>query len=106
MESNKLYQVSTLQALALGYSKPVVTVRELLENGDTGLGTFEDVDGEMILLDGVCYQARQDGSVVRSQDSTGIPFAVAGFIKDGKTIEMKDMKDIYKVDNDLHSLNI
>ena len=31
MKSNKIYQVSTLQALALGYTRPVVTVRELLE---------------------------------------------------------------------------
>lgn len=48
----KYYQVSTLQALALGFSKPVITVEELLGHGDLGLGTFEDVDGEMIILDG------------------------------------------------------
>ena len=41
----KFYQVSTLQALALGFSKPVIKVGELLEHGDLGLGTFEDVDG-------------------------------------------------------------
>ncbi len=58
MKSNNIYQASTLQALALGYTKPVITVRELLEHGDTGLGTFEHVDGEMIILDGVCYQAK------------------------------------------------
>ena len=48
----KYYQVSTLQALALGFSKSVITVEELLRHGDMGLGTFEDVDGEMIVLDG------------------------------------------------------
>lgn len=31
MKSNKLYQVSTLQALALGYTKPVVTVKETVD---------------------------------------------------------------------------
>ncbi len=61
MKSNNIYQASTLQALALGYTKPVITVRELLEHGDTGLGTFEHVDGEMIILDGVCYQAKGNG---------------------------------------------
>ena len=101
MKSNILYQVSTLQALALGYSRPVVTVRELLENGDIGLGTFEDVDGEMILLDGVCFKAKQDGSIVRSQDSAGVPFAVAGFVKEGKTIKMKDMKNIEAIKTEL-----
>lgn len=51
--SNKMYQVSSLQALALGYSRAVVTVGELLQQGDTGLGTYEDVNGEMIVLDGI-----------------------------------------------------
>ncbi len=94
MKSNKIYQVSTLQALALGYTRPVVTVEELLENGDTGLGTFENVDGEMIILDGVCYQAKQNGSIVRSPDSAGVPFAVAGSVKDGRKIEMGEMRNI------------
>ena len=30
MKSNKIYQVSTLQALALGYTRPVVTVQEFI----------------------------------------------------------------------------
>ena len=52
---NKMYQVSTLQALALGYSRAVITVEDLLQEGDTGLGTFEYVNGEMILMEGQCY---------------------------------------------------
>ncbi len=38
----KIYQVSTLKALLKGYSRKVVSVGELLKNGDTGLGTFEN----------------------------------------------------------------
>lgn len=94
MESNKIYQVSTLQALALGYTRSVVTVEEMLKHGDTGLGTFEHVDGEMIILDGVCYQARQDGSIVRSENSAGVPFAVAGSVKNGRSIDMGEILDI------------
>ena len=101
MKSNKLYQVSTLQALALGYTKPVVTVKEMLENGDIGLGTFEHVDGEMIILDGVCYQAKQDGSVVRSEDSAGVPFAVAGSVTGGKCVKMEDMQNIEAIKTEL-----
>ena len=59
----KIYQISTLQALALGYSRSVVTVNELLQHGNIGLGTFEDVNGEMIVLDGECYRATEDGTV-------------------------------------------
>ena len=94
MKSKKIYQVSTLQALALGYTKSVVKVSEMLEHGDTGLGTFESVDGEMIILDGVCYQAKNDGSIVQSDDSAGVPFAVSGFVKDGQSFKIEKMQDL------------
>lgn len=71
----KYYQVSTLQALALGFSKPVITVEELLMHGDLGLGTFEDVDGEMIVLDGKCHRALNNGDVIPAEDERGVPFA-------------------------------
>ena len=45
MSTNKMFQVSTLQALAMGYTKAVITVEELLKHGSIGLGTFENVDG-------------------------------------------------------------
>ena len=63
MPNAPMYQVSTLQALALGYTRGVITVGELKKHGDIGLGTFEDVNGEMIFIDGICYRAMEDGSV-------------------------------------------
>ena len=101
MKSNKIYQASTLQALALGYTKSVVTVGELLGHGDTGLGTFENVDGEMIVVDGVCYQAKQDGSIVPASEETGVPFAVSGFVKDGRKFEIEELTDIESIKQEL-----
>ena len=101
MNSNAIYQVSTLQALALGYTRPVATVQELLEHGDTGLGTFENVDGEMIVLDGVCYQATTDGSIVSSESSVGVPFAVAGFVKGGREFKIGEMPNIEAIKTQL-----
>lgn len=94
MKSNKIYQVSTLQALALGYSRSVVKVEEFLEHGDTGLGTFENVDGEMIVVDGVCYQAKQDGSVIQTDGKAGVPFAVVGSLENGRSFRIDEKKDI------------
>lgn len=71
----KIYQVSTLQALALGYTRPVITVEELLRHGSIGLGTFEDVNGEMIVLDGECFRAAEDGTVWKAEPDMGVPFA-------------------------------
>lgn len=101
MKSNTIYQASTLQALALGYTRPVVTVQELLEHGDTGLGTFENVDGEMIVLDGVCYQAKPDGSIVRSEDAAGVPFAVSGFVKDGRKFQIEEKQSLDAIRQEL-----
>ncbi len=71
-----MYQVSTLQALAKGYFYGVKTVGDLLDRGDTGLGTFVGVDGEMIILDGHCYRADEKGEVKEVTKDAKTPFAV------------------------------
>jgi acetolactate decarboxylase len=70
-----LFQVSTSRALVQGVYGEVVLSSRLLSHGDFGLGTFDELDGEMVLLDGVIYQVRSDGSVRRVDESTGTPFA-------------------------------
>jgi hypothetical protein len=45
------------------------------EHGDFGLGTFDRLDGEMVVLDGVVYQVAADGSVHVANDSARTPFA-------------------------------
>ena len=91
---NKMYQVSTLQALVLGYSRAVITVADILKKGDTGLGTFEDVNGEMIILDGSCYRADQDGSVATVPAEKGIPFGAAAFLSGEQQFPVDGIPDI------------
>jgi len=93
----KYFQVSTLQALALGFSKSVITVGELLENGDTGLGTFEDVDGEMIVFEGKCYRAQNNGDVVIAENKRGVPFASVCNFKSNRTEEFEKIDTIEKL---------
>lgn len=76
----KMYQVSTLQALTQGDFYGNATVGELLQKGDTGLGTFEAVDGEMIIVDGKCYRAKADGTVELAQATDTTPFASVTFL--------------------------
>lgn len=76
MHTNKIFQVSTLQALSLGYTRAVMPVKEFIRHGNMGLGTFEGVDGEMIVIDGRCYQADAHGNVCPADPETGVPFAV------------------------------
>ena len=97
MPENKMYQVSTLQALALGYSRAVVSAGELLQKGDTGLGTFENVDGEMIVMEGRCYRADQDGQVSVVDPKTGVPFAAVARLYGEHRFELNAMPNIDSV---------
>ena len=65
---HRMYQISTSTALVEGVDKGVVSSRTLLEHGDFGLGTFENLDGEMVVVDGAIYQVQGDGSVTRRED--------------------------------------
>ncbi len=63
-----MFQVALLQSLTQGYYDGIIEVSELKKYGDTGLGTFEGVNGEMIVLDGKVYQALGDGTVKEADD--------------------------------------
>ncbi|NLE16771.1 MAG: acetolactate decarboxylase [Spirochaetales bacterium] len=75
-QSGRLSQVSLLNALLLGEYDGFVSVQELKTMGDTGIGTFDTLDGEMIMLDTAVYQAKADGTVVPVADSMLVPFAM------------------------------
>ena len=89
-----MYQVSTLQALAMGYNSAVITAEELLRHGDTGLGTFEGVDGEMIVANGICYRAMADGTVTRTSLDIGVPFAAVSRLCGWRKFPLEAVTDI------------
>jgi acetolactate decarboxylase len=72
-------QISTYPALEMGLYDGDVTYAELEQMGNTGIGTFDGMDGEMIALDGQFYQARSDGSVRRASEGMETPFATVTF---------------------------
>jgi acetolactate decarboxylase len=79
----EVYQTSTISALMEAVYDGDVTIGELLRHGDFGLGTFNRLDGEMVVLDGVCYQLRADGSASVADDRDLTPFAsVTRFVPD------------------------
>lgn len=75
LDHSTLFQVSTTGALVQGVYNKAVTVGGLKPHGDFGLGTFEGLDGEMVVLDGKFYQAHSDGSITLPADDASVPFA-------------------------------
>ena len=91
VEHHSMFQVSTSGALIEGLYQGAMTVGALRRHGDTGLGTFEELDGEMILIDGHCYQARGDGSVTEVSDDTLTPFATVVAFSPDETVSLSDI---------------
>ena len=70
-----LYQTSTMSALVDGIYDGSVTIAELLEHGDFGVGTFNHLDGEMIVNDGVCFHLFSGGEASMASPDDLTPFA-------------------------------
>lgn len=80
---NTITQVSTIDAILAGAYDGQMPCRHLLSYGDFGIGTFDHLDGEMILLDGNCFQVKADGKVYTPAMTMTTPFAsVVPFKKD------------------------
>ena len=99
-----IYQVALLQSLAQGYYDGIVTVEELKKHGDTGIGTFEGVNGEMIVLDGTVYQAIADGSIVVPADEETIPFSNVTFFDVDETLQLTDISDMEELQETMNSV--
>ncbi len=77
VEHHTLFQVSMSTALVQGVYQGCVTVGQIKTHGDFGLGTFDSLNGEGLMLDGQVWQALGDGKVVEPPDCTTAPFWVS-----------------------------
>jgi acetolactate decarboxylase len=68
-------QVSTIDALLAGVYDGTVPCRDLTRYGDLGIGTFDRLDGEMVVLDGRVYQVPSTGRVRVVDGAIRTPFA-------------------------------
>lgn len=73
--AHEYYQTSLLSALMSGVYDGEVTVGELARHGDFGLGTFNSLDGEMIVIDGLVYRLTGDGRAALADDGALTPYA-------------------------------
>ena len=104
LRSDKLFQVALLQSLMQGEYDGVITVGELKAYGDTGIGTFQGVNGEMIVLDGKVYRAIWDGSVEIAPDDETVPFSNVTFFDADVTRENVSSSSIEELKNFLTSI--
>lgn len=87
---DSLFQTAIMQSLVEGVYDGDLTLRELKEHGDFGVGTYNRLNGEMVALDGVFYRVRSDGKIEIPDDSTKTPFAIVTFFDTNETLKPAD----------------
>jgi len=105
-----VFQVSTSGALVAGVYDREVSVQALLEHGNFGLGTFADLDGEMVVVDGHVYQIQGSGRVTEAARDAGAPFAVVTWFKPDTEVSISSVRSFRdlqaRCDEFRHSGNI
>jgi len=107
-----LYLTSTFRTLIEGQFEGEVPCGTLKQLGDVGLGAIDRLNGELILVDGVCYAARVDGSVQPAPDDTRTPYALVTPLEpdltlDFRTSEAMDFDQLRRrLDERLGNLNL
>lgn len=89
----ELFQTSIMGALLQGQYEGSMCYATLAKHGDFGIGTFNDLDGEMIAFDGRFYQLRSDGSVRTVEPKQQTPFALVTFFRPAEVIEIDTESD-------------
>jgi len=90
LDRDTLFQVAAFNTFSSGNYDGYMTYGELMEHGDFGIGTFDGLDGEMIVLNGVFYQIPVDGKPKQVASSVKTPYATVTFFEADQTFKVSD----------------
>ncbi|RJP61507.1 MAG: acetolactate decarboxylase [Ignavibacteriales bacterium] len=104
-----IFQTSTIDALMNGIYDGPISLKDLKEKGNFGVGTYNGLDGEMILLDGIFYKVDFSGKVIKMNLTTQSPFAAVTKFKADKKISasrlsFKELQEL--IDKNIPSNNL
>ncbi len=85
-----IYLCAPVNALVEGVYQERIPYSEIKKHGNFGLGTFDDLDGEMVMLDGNIYQITGEGRVHQREDTALTPFACVTFYQPATHDELLD----------------
>jgi acetolactate decarboxylase len=106
VDRDTLYQVSTINSLLSGNYDGFVTIEELKKHGDIGVGTFDMLDGEMIVLNGEVYQINSEGKVIKVNDEVTTPFAEVTKFEEDSSQNLTSIDSIDTLQKQLDNLII
>lgn len=88
-DRDTLYQLSPFLYVLSGNYDGVITVNQFKAAGTFGIGTFEGLDGEAVMIDSTVYQVKGDGSVAIPEDTQRMPFGACTLFDNDLRRKMK-----------------
>ncbi len=98
IDAARITQVSLINALMVGRYDGVITLGELMQSGNLGLGTCDHLDGELIILDNVAYKITSEGEVVKLPPTETTPFAVITPFEGQERRELPEITSLEELD--------
>lgn len=99
-----LYQVATYNALATAHYDGLEPIGWLKQKGNFGIGTFDGLDGEMVVLEGQVYQVKDSGAVNKPDDTVKTPFANVTFFDADVTQDLGEIPNLAALTSALEKL--
>lgn len=104
-KNDKIYHYSTMDAMRNSIYTGDISVKEIKLLGDFGLGTFNNLDGEMIVLDGKVYRILTDGTIEQADDKRLSPFLSVTHFQSEMFINLGNVRDFTQLQEQiLHHL--
>jgi len=86
-----IFHYSVLSALNDKVFTGDLQISELKKHGDLGLGTYNYLDGEMVIIDGTVYKVYPDGEIVEADNKAYSPYAMITNFDAEKSMEVTDI---------------
>ena len=102
-ERDTLYQVSAFNVFSAGNFEGNTTYAELAIHGDFGIGTLNDLDGEMIAFNGKFYQIPTDDPPREIGSTEKTPYATVTFFDSDQTFQVANVSSYLQLTEDINS---
>lgn len=101
---NTIFHFSIADALLSSLFEGSITFKEILHYGDFGIGTLNGLDGEVIILNGVPYTVRADGSAYVVDKTEHCPIIITTFFKKEFILPIDTLVSFSQLKEKLNSL--
>jgi acetolactate decarboxylase len=89
-----LYQVSTIGSLVAGNYYGIKKAKQVASKGDLGIGTFDGLDGEMVMINGSIYQVKDSGAVIKVGDEITLPFTAVTYFDSDSSQDVNTIQNL------------